>query len=324
MPTLDPTSRRSIDRLETVSPCPSLGRTPRGVGDGSNRAELISGPDRPLGNCQEVELATLRWGHWHNTRRLPIRLGDIPPTEPETAFHATHGDGQALVETSWPKPRSEPGRFRRFCLFVSRQGGVAVRYPPGMDNESVAQSVRPKARRARIGPLQLRLWEAAAVAAVSTVIAGVGSIAAAVMQGYLQRPPSSHQPEVSELTVEWRESSGGFVLDGQVDHLSAGQMIWVFTSRAGNAASSVAFPYYGPCPTNSEGHFHCNGWAGSSEEDGVPFDITAAIVTDEEALEIIQLQRPGNAGTFPSIADIPHVEAPGALATVTRVRPIEP
>ena len=54
---------------------------------GLYKAELISlnGPWRTV---EDVELATLSWVHWWNTRRLHSAIGDIPPTEYEAAHYA--------------------------------------------------------------------------------------------------------------------------------------------------------------------------------------------------------------------------------------------
>lgn len=41
---------------------------------------------------QEVELATLGWVDCYNNRRLPERLGHIPPAEAEKAYHASVGE----------------------------------------------------------------------------------------------------------------------------------------------------------------------------------------------------------------------------------------
>ena len=37
---------------------------------------------------EEVELETLKWVAWFNSRRLPEPIGNIPPAEAEEAFHA--------------------------------------------------------------------------------------------------------------------------------------------------------------------------------------------------------------------------------------------
>jgi putative transposase len=54
---------------------------------GLYKAELISlnGPWRTV---EDVELATLSWVHWWNTRRLHSAIGDIPPAEYEAAHYA--------------------------------------------------------------------------------------------------------------------------------------------------------------------------------------------------------------------------------------------
>ncbi len=54
--------------------------------NGLYKAELITrhGPWRSV---DEVELATARWVHFWNTRRLHGACGDVPPAEFEAAYH---------------------------------------------------------------------------------------------------------------------------------------------------------------------------------------------------------------------------------------------
>jgi putative transposase len=62
---------------------------------GLYKTELISmrGPWRTV---EDVELATLTWVHWWNTRRLHSAIGDVPPIEYETAHYAE----QSLAATA--------------------------------------------------------------------------------------------------------------------------------------------------------------------------------------------------------------------------------
>ncbi|EGF1779392.1 IS3 family transposase [Escherichia coli] len=55
--------------------------------NGLYKAEVIHRKSRK--NCAEVELATLTWVDWYNNRRLPGRLGHIPPAEAEKAYYAS-------------------------------------------------------------------------------------------------------------------------------------------------------------------------------------------------------------------------------------------
>jgi len=96
------TSIRYGERLAELGAQPSIGT----VGDsydnalaetvnGLYKTELIRGPGQgPWKTVEAVELATLGWVHWHNTERLHGYLGDVPPTEFETAHYA------ALATTS--------------------------------------------------------------------------------------------------------------------------------------------------------------------------------------------------------------------------------
>jgi putative transposase len=90
------TSVRYGERLAELGAVPSIGT----VGDsydnalaetvnGYYKAELIRGPSQgPWRTVDDVELATLGWVHWHNTRRLHGHCDDAPPAEYEAAFYA--------------------------------------------------------------------------------------------------------------------------------------------------------------------------------------------------------------------------------------------
>lgn len=59
--------------------------------NGLYKAEVIH--RKSWKNRAEVELATLTWVDWYNNRRLPERLGHIPPAETEQAYYASIIDG---------------------------------------------------------------------------------------------------------------------------------------------------------------------------------------------------------------------------------------
>ena len=67
--------------------------------NGYYKTELVRGPARPgpWRTVEDLELATLGWVHWHNTKRLHGYLGDIPPAEFEQAFYAGQTDRTQLV-----------------------------------------------------------------------------------------------------------------------------------------------------------------------------------------------------------------------------------
>ncbi|ASL18862.1 transposase [Mycobacterium intracellulare subsp. chimaera] len=101
------TSIRYGERLAEIGAVPSIGS----IGDsydnalaetvnGYYKSELIYGPTRtgPCKTVEDVELATLGWVHWHNTRRLHGYLGDIPPAEFEATFYDAQRNDHTLVE----------------------------------------------------------------------------------------------------------------------------------------------------------------------------------------------------------------------------------
>jgi transposase InsO family protein len=100
------TSIRYGERLAEIGAVPSIGS----VGDsfdnalaetvnGYYKTELIRGPARtgPWKTVEEVELATLGWVHWHNTKRLHGYLDDVPPAEFEARFYATRQGDKTLA-----------------------------------------------------------------------------------------------------------------------------------------------------------------------------------------------------------------------------------
>jgi putative transposase len=89
------TSIRYTDRLAEIGAAPSVGT----VGDsydnslaestiGWFKTELIR-PRGPWHTLDEVELATLGWVDWYNTRRLHSACDNLPPAEYE-AFYYTN------------------------------------------------------------------------------------------------------------------------------------------------------------------------------------------------------------------------------------------
>ena len=101
------TSIRYGERLAEIGATPSIGT----VGDsfdnalaesvnGYYKAELVRGPAQtgPWKTIDDLELATLGWVHWHNTKRLHSYLGDVPPAEYEAMFYAGVTRVKELVE----------------------------------------------------------------------------------------------------------------------------------------------------------------------------------------------------------------------------------
>jgi putative transposase len=100
------TSLRYGERLAEIGAVPSIGTVADSYDNalaetvnGYYKAELIRGPAQtgPWKSVGDVELATLSWVHWHNTTRLHGYLGDIPPTEYETAFYAAQREDRTPV-----------------------------------------------------------------------------------------------------------------------------------------------------------------------------------------------------------------------------------
>jgi putative transposase len=97
------TSVRYGERLAELGALPSIGS----VGDSFDNAlaETVNGLYKtelirrrgPWHNVDDVELATLEWVHWFNTRRLHSALDDVAPEEFEAAFYAAQQTDHSLV-----------------------------------------------------------------------------------------------------------------------------------------------------------------------------------------------------------------------------------
>jgi putative transposase len=90
------TSIRFSERLAEAGIQPSVGAV--GSSYDNALAETINGlyktelikPGKPWRTIEDVELATAKWVHWFNHRRLYEYCGDIPPAELEGAYYAQH------------------------------------------------------------------------------------------------------------------------------------------------------------------------------------------------------------------------------------------
>ena len=90
------TSIRFSERLAEAGIQPSVGAV--GSSYDNALAETINGlyktelikPGKPWRTIEDVELATAKWLHWFNHRRLYEYCGDIPPAELEGAYYAQH------------------------------------------------------------------------------------------------------------------------------------------------------------------------------------------------------------------------------------------
>jgi transposase InsO family protein len=64
---------------------------------GLYKSELIE-RRKPWKTFHQIELATLEWVHWYNTRRLLEPIGDIPPLEYEQAYYDRERSFEGKVE----------------------------------------------------------------------------------------------------------------------------------------------------------------------------------------------------------------------------------
>lgn len=101
------TSIRYGERLAEIGATPSIGTVADSYDNalaetvnGYYKAELVRGPAKPgpWKTVDDLELATLGWVHWHNTKRLHGYLGDVPPFEYEESFYAGVTSAKELVK----------------------------------------------------------------------------------------------------------------------------------------------------------------------------------------------------------------------------------
>ena len=78
---------------------------------GLYKTELITARG-PWRSVADVELATLTWVHWWNTKRLLEPIGDIPPVEYEANWRKTlhDQDGGAINQPAEPAPGQPTGQ----------------------------------------------------------------------------------------------------------------------------------------------------------------------------------------------------------------------
>ena len=78
---------------------------------GLYKTELITARG-PWRSVADVELATLTWVHWWNTKRLLEPIGDIPPVEYEANWRKTLHDqeGGAINQPAEPAPGQPTGQ----------------------------------------------------------------------------------------------------------------------------------------------------------------------------------------------------------------------
>jgi putative transposase len=87
-------SIRYTERLADAGAVRSVGS--RGDSYDNALAESVNGlyktevirKQGPWRSVEQLELATARWVHWYNHRRLHSSIGDVPPAEFEQAYHA--------------------------------------------------------------------------------------------------------------------------------------------------------------------------------------------------------------------------------------------
>jgi putative transposase len=87
-------SIRYTERLADAGAARSVGS--RGDSYDNALAESVNGlyktevirKQGPWRSVEQLELATARWVHWYNHRRLHSSIGDVPPAEFEQAYHA--------------------------------------------------------------------------------------------------------------------------------------------------------------------------------------------------------------------------------------------
>jgi putative transposase len=108
---------RFTERLDEIGARPSIGTVADSYDNalaettnGLYKAECVYGPDTDSwDDVDQLELATLSWGHWFNEHRLHGHCGDRPPTEFEAAFYAARHPTRPGLETNSPSLHRSQG-----------------------------------------------------------------------------------------------------------------------------------------------------------------------------------------------------------------------
>ncbi|NLT53493.1 MAG: transposase [Actinomycetales bacterium] len=90
------TSITFTERLAEAGIAPSVGTVGDALDNALAESEIglfkteVIGPNGPWQGVDDVELATLTWVDWHNTRRLHSACYDLTPTEYEQVYYGQH------------------------------------------------------------------------------------------------------------------------------------------------------------------------------------------------------------------------------------------
>ncbi|WP_442810087.1 integrase core domain-containing protein [Streptomyces sp. W16] len=102
---------------------------------GLYKTELIK-PRKPWHGLADVELATAEWVDWSNNQRLHTAIGDIPPHEHETNYHAQHREGSGCPAPCRAREISDPVGVRQGLQEVPRPWELA----PAVEQEECGPS----------------------------------------------------------------------------------------------------------------------------------------------------------------------------------------
>jgi hypothetical protein len=157
-----------------------------------------------------------------------------------------------------------------------------------------------------------------------TIIGAAVGAVVTVGAGYLVNLWTSRPPQIRSMAVDWVGRDGEYNIEGVVDNLEAGQLVWSYNQPLDASQPGSLYPQPGPCPVDASGRFSCDmGWAGEAGEEGATFRVWVAIVTDEDAAatEAVRNMLDNDENYFPNIRSIPRLSGDGATMSMDSSRP---
>ena len=154
------------------------------------------------------------------------------------------------------------------------------------------------------------------VAALSTA-AIIGAVVTWSLQSQLYSKlfhGKNSAPVVNISSVDWPSSGHGlFVFKGTATNVVPGQLLYIFNQPVVNNIAGTVYPGSAPCAIKSDHTFNCeDGFAGSPSDTKQDFNISAAIVTVEQADGFGQ-EEVGIGSRPSSLAMLPHVAGPHTI-----------
>jgi hypothetical protein len=148
---------------------------------------------------------------------------------------------------------------------------------------------------------------AAIVAAVAAALIGVGG----GLLGRVTAPTPSNEPQGTARVTITPPANGDIrhkeSYSGRAVNLRPGQLVWTFNQSVGtNGPSDRVYPNSGPCTVDYKNHvWSCRDIYVGELKDTRPFMVCAAIISDSQALQIVNKLRTHD--IWFSLSDLPYI-----------------